>query len=53
MCIRDRVRKRETFEDLMANQIEVDVTIGETPLKLPELATLALEDKEAGKKSKM
>lgn len=40
------VRKRETFEDLMANQIEVDVTVGETPLKLPELTKLVLKDKE-------
>ena len=41
------VRKRETFEDLIANQIEVDVAVGETPLKLPELATLNLKDKES------
>jgi len=43
------VRKRETFEDLMINQIEVDVIPGADRLALPELATLELEDKEVGK----
>ncbi len=40
------VRKRETFEDLMLNQIEVDVIRGTDKLELPELAILDLEQKE-------
>ena len=43
------VRKRETFEDLMINQIEVDVIPGVDRLALPELATLELEDKQVKK----
>lgn len=43
------VRKRETFEDLIANQIEVDVVLGVEKLELPELAILALEDKQLDK----
>ena len=39
------VRKRETFEDLMLNQIEVDVMPGADKLELPELATLDLAQK--------
>lgn len=43
------VRKRETFEDLMINQIEVEVIPGADRLALPELATLELEDKQVKK----
>ena len=43
------VRKRETFEDLMLNQIEVNVMPGVDKLELPELATLDLEQKELKK----
>ena len=39
------VRKRETFEDLMMNQIEVEVIPGVEKLELPELAILDLEEK--------
>ena len=39
------VRKRETFEDLMINQIEVEVIPEADKLELPELATLELESK--------
>ena len=38
------IRKRETFADLMANQIEVDIAFEEVPLKLPELASLKLDE---------
>lgn len=41
------IRKRETFEDLMINQIEVDVVPGTDKLELPELATLDLEEKQS------
>jgi len=44
------IRKRETFEDLIANQIEVDITKGEERLKLPELETLNLEDERGENK---
>jgi len=40
------VRKREVFEDLMRNQIEVDVMPGADKLELPELVTFALDEKE-------
>jgi len=40
------VRKREVFEDLMRNQIEVDVMPRADKLELPELVTFALDEKE-------
>ena len=40
------VRKRETFEDLMANQIEVDIMPEADTLELPALASLPLANKE-------
>ena len=40
------IRKRETFEDLIANQIEIDVVPGENRLALPELAALELPQDE-------
>ncbi|MFK7983025.1 MAG: diaminopimelate decarboxylase [Saprospiraceae bacterium] len=43
------VRKRETFEDLMLNQIEVNVMPGADKLELPELAILDLEQKKLEK----
>ncbi len=43
------VRKRETFEDLMRNQIEVEVISGTDKLELPELAVLTLDDKALNK----
>ncbi len=43
------VRKRETFEDLMMNQIEVEVMPGAEKLELPELATLDLGKKSLDK----
>ena len=40
------IRKRETFEDLMANQIEIDIDMGEERLKLPELLPLELDEEK-------
>ncbi|MEM1121614.1 MAG: diaminopimelate decarboxylase [Bacteroidota bacterium] len=42
------IRKRETFEDLMVNQIEVDVVKQEERLTLPQLATLELDKENIG-----
>lgn len=40
------IRKRETFQDLLVNQIEVNIARGEERLELPELATLELGNKK-------
>lgn len=40
------IRERETMEDLMRGQIEVDVMKAETPLELPQLDALKLDDKK-------